>query len=56
MDLYPYPVTTSHKYGWWMKEGSVPTWAKNERHAHVNSEMTRLVLYHSIVLDVHFTC
>lgn len=42
-DLYQLPVATSHEYGWWMKDGSPQKekWTQSERHAHVNSEMTR---------------
>ena len=43
MEVYQHPVATSHQYGWWMREtgDKVPDWASNQRHVHVNSEMTR---------------
>jgi len=42
-ELYHHPLTTSQEYGWWMKHGTPQKekWAQSERHAHVNSEMTR---------------
>jgi len=53
-DLYSYPLTTSQMYGWWMKGGEdgkgndeekgnpvKQKWTQCERHAHVNSQMTR---------------
>ena len=44
IETYEYPVTTSHNYGWWIKQGGhAPKWAQNAKHVHVNSEMTRYV-------------
>lgn len=41
MDLYPYPMTNSQKYGWWMKYPPGEWTQPREKHVHVNSEMTR---------------
>lgn len=44
MELYKKPVATSHDYGWWIKDGGhAPNWAHTDRHAIVNSEMTRYI-------------
>lgn len=42
-DLHSVPATTTHMYGWWMKEDALKTepWTYTERRPHVNSEMTR---------------
>ena len=44
-DQYNHTLTTSQMYGWWMKDThdspQKKEWAQCERHAHVNSQMTR---------------
>jgi len=42
-ELHSVPATTTHMYGWWMKEDALRTqpWTHTERRPHVNSEMTR---------------
>ncbi|XP_065883606.1 sperm microtubule inner protein 11-like [Dysidea avara] len=44
-ELHSVPATTTHMYGWWMKEDALRTqpWTHTERRPHVNSEMTRFV-------------
>ena len=56
-DLYQQPLTTSQMFGWWVKNGhpEKEPWAQSERHAHVNSEMTRwvcslLLIFSSIII------
>ncbi len=47
MELYRSSLTSSNNYGWWIKEtGHAPKWAEQDRHVHVNSEMTRYVTMH----------
>ena len=41
-EQYVNPIATSQDYGWQQVSEGIPAWAKNARHAHVNSEMTRL--------------
>jgi len=44
-ELHSVPATTTHMYGWWMKEDALRTqpWTHTERRPHVNSEMTRYI-------------
>ena len=53
-DLHTVPATTTHMYGWWMKEDALKTepWTYTERRPHVNSEMTRYVY----ILLLHYYC
>lgn len=57
MDIYKQPITTSHDYGWWIKDGGhAPDWAHTDRHAHVNSEMTRYgICAHELYYIIPFT-
>ncbi|XP_065061782.1 sperm microtubule inner protein 11-like [Rhopilema esculentum] len=47
-EIYRKPITSSQDHGWWIEEGQKDTlknlgWARVERHARINSEMTRFV-------------
>ena len=42
-ELYKWPTTTAQDYGRWMREKKdTDKWTYQKRHAHGNSEMTRL--------------
>ena len=53
-DLHTVPATTTHMYGWWMKEDALKTepWTYTERRPHVNSEMTRYGYISLLLKDV----
>ena len=41
-EIYKKQVTSNCEYSWWMKDGvQKEPWTHNDRHARVNSEMTR---------------
>ena len=55
-EIYQKPVTSSHEYGWWKQDGAPENlrWTNVDRHARVNSEMTRFVDEMTLT-NKHFT-